>query len=291
LNRVYQAIGVTKQGLHQMLERRMRTCEVEGYIIKLVIEIRKDHPTLSCRAMHHKLRPQMGRDRFERLCKEAGFTIETQRNPIRTTDSSGVIRFSNLLENFTLTKIDQAYCSDITYFEVSNRFYYLTFVLDCYSRMILGYSVSKRLTTEETTLAALQMAVKTRGKIPDGVIFHSDGGGQYYDKEFLHFTCQHNMRNSMCELAYQNGKAERINGIIKNNYLKFYQIKNFEQLRKGVDHCVNLYNTEKPHKALRYLTPWQFEKQLILLKQQTELKMTESLEANSDFWGIEPHKI
>lgn len=269
----------------------MHACEVEGYIIKLVVEIRRDHPTLSCRAMHHKLRPPMGRDRFERLCKDAGFTFEKQRNPIRTTDSSGVVRFANLLENFTLTQIDQAYCSDITYFEVSHRFYYLTFVLDCYSRMILGYSVSKKLRTEETTLAALQMAVKKRGTIPAGIIFHSDGGGQYYDKEFLRFTNHHRMRNSMCELAYQNGKAERINGIIKNNYLRFYKIKNFEQLQKSVDHCVNLYNTEKPHKALQYLTPWQFEKQLILLNQQTELKMTESLEANSDFWGIEPHKI
>ncbi|HEY0771465.1 MAG TPA: IS3 family transposase [Sphingobacteriaceae bacterium] len=293
LNSFYKAMGISKQGIHQMLNRRMHGFEVEAYVIKLVGQIRADHPTMSCRAMYYKLKPpHMGRDKFERLCSHLGFTSDRIRNPYRTTDSSGVIRFNNLLMGLKLTHINQAYSSDITYFELAARFYYITFVIDCYSRVILGYSVSNTLSTEQTTLPALAMAVKARGgKIPIGIIFHSDGGGQYYDKSFLAFTKAHQMRNSMCELAYENGKAERINGIIKNNYLKHYQIRNFEELTKSVDRSIRLYNSEKPHKALNYRSPLEFEKQLLLLKQQTEPKMTESLEANSDFWGFEPHKI
>jgi putative transposase len=268
-----------------MLNRRMRTAEVEEYVIRLAKEIRLDHPTMSCRAMYHKLRPLlMGRDKFERLCHQVGLVSEQTISPYRTTDSSGVIRFPNLLEDTVLTDIDQAYCSDITYYEMNNRFYYITFILDCFSRRILGYSVSKQLTTECTTLPALEMALKNRGnKIPAGVIFHSDGGGQYYDHAFLQLTNKYQMRNSMCEMAYQNGKAERINGVIKNNYLKFYSINNLDQLQQGVDRAVNLYNNCKPHKELKYITPFNFEKQLLFLKQQTKPKMTESLEAKYRF--------
>ncbi len=275
-----------------MLTRRMHRLETEEYVIKLVLEIRKDHPTMSCRSMYFKLRPpSMGRDRFEGLCHELGLTVERRKNPWRTTDSSGVIRFDNLLLGLELTSIDQAYCSDITYYEVMGRFHYLTFILDCYSRRILGYSVSKNLTTEQTTLPALKMAIRTRGNIPDGTIIHSDGGGQFYDKEFLELTQHHKMRNSMCEMAYENGKAERINGIIKNNYLRFHTIKSFEQLTKSVDRAVWLYNHEKPHKALGYRNPLDFEKEHVLLLKQTVPTMTESLKANPDFWGVEPQKI
>jgi len=198
----------------------------------------------------------------------------------RTTDSSGVVRFDNLLEGVALRSINEAWSSDITYYEVKERFYYLTFVMDCFSRRILGYAVSSRLTTEQTTLPALKRAVKARGgSIPPQVIFHSDGGGQYYDQAFLSYTRHHQMRNSMCEFAYENGKAERLNGIIKNNYLKFYQTSTFEQLQQNVDRAVVLYNRERPHKSLNYQTPVDYENKAVLLQQQTTLKMTGSLDA------------
>jgi putative transposase len=255
--------------------------EQVGYLVPLIAQIRQDHPTLSCRAMYAKLQPQgIGRDRFEQLCRSNGFSIERKVNLWRTTDSSGVVRFDNLLENLPLSRIDEAWSSDITYYEVNNRFYYLTFVMDCFSRRILGYAVSSRLTTEQTTLPALRQAVKARGgSIAPQLIFHSDGGGQYYDKEFLSYTAHHQMQNSMCEFAYENGKSERLNGIIKNNYLKFYETKTFEQLQQNVDRAITLYNRERPHKALQYQTPVDYENKAVILQQQTTLKMTGSLDA------------
>jgi len=264
-----------------MLDRRMLYNEEVGFLKQIIVDIRQDHPTLSCRAMYYKIMPQsMGRDKFEFLCSEWGYSITRSVNYQRTTNSSGVIRFENLLIGMELSNINQAFSSDITYFEIREKFYYITFIMDCYSRMILGHCVSKRLITEQTTIPAIQMVIKARGgTLRPGIIIHSDGGGQYYDKEFLALTNKYLLANSMCEYPWENGKAERINGIIKNNYLKHYQIKTFEELSKYVDQAVALYNEERPHKSLNYSTPLAFEKKLLLLEKQTTPKMTESFDA------------
>jgi putative transposase len=244
----------------------MKTDEQTAYLITIIQQIRLDHPTLSSRAMYHKILPEhIGRDKFEQLCYQWGFSVQKPINYTRTTNSNGVIRFDNLVENLAINQINQVWSSDITYFELNARFYYLTFILDNYSRYIVGYSIALGLTTEQTTLPALKMALKTRNHtLPVGTIFHSDGGGQYYDKNFLALTKQYKFKNSMCEMAYQNGKAERINGIIKNNYLIHREITSFTALVKEVDRSVSLYNNDKPHKALDYKTPLQVEKEFYI---------------------------
>ena len=98
----------------------------------------------------------------------------------------------------------------------------------------------------------------------------------------------------MCKHAYENGKAERINGVIKNNYLKHKQINSFEKLVKEVDHAVSMYNNEKPHIKLKRKSPIQFENNLLLLNWQETAKMTKSFDAKTNktlfFEGIEPSK-
>ena len=150
-------------------------------------------------------------------------------------------------------------------------FYYITFIIDAFTRRILGHQVSRRLTTECTTLPSLKMAIKTReGMISDGLIFHSDGGGQYYDKEFLKRTRYYNIQNSMCEYPWENGKAERLNGVIKNNYLNHRNITFFESLVKEVDRSVSLYNQDKPHIELKRKSPIEFEKLYLCGGQKTD---------------------
>jgi len=261
------ALGTSKQGFHQRLGRLRNQVEQHAYLFQIIGQIRSDHPTMSCRAMYYKILPDgMGRDAFERLCGEWGMKTQRSINYQRTTDSTGVTRFENLTVNFTATKINQLWSSDITYFEVGDRFYYLTFIMDNYSRRILGHSVSGRLLTEQTTLPALHQAIKTRGtKELAGLIFHSDGGGQYYDKLFLALTLKYGIRNSMCEKAWENGMAERLNGIIKNNYLRHWKINSYEDLVKHVDRAVLLYNNERPHKALNFVSPFSYENQQLHL--------------------------
>lgn len=266
MNRLYSSIGITKQAFHQQLARTCIRNQERANLLPIIYQIREDHPTMGCRDMYYKLGVEhMGRDAFERFCKAEGLMVERFRNWRRTTDSSGVIRFDNLLENLLINRINQVWQSDITYFDVQGKFYYITFIIDAYSRRIVGHSTSQRLLTDQTTLPALTMAMKLRSGIDlDGLIFHSDGGGQYYEKAFLRLTGSYNLLNSMCEYAWENGKAERINGVIKNNYLIHRNIKTFEELQKEVDRSVQLYNFEKPHIGLQRMTPVNFENILSL---------------------------
>lgn len=254
-------IGISKQGYHQWLERRIKTQSEQKQLLLIIHQLRENHPTMGCRDMYYKLQPtSMGRDAFESFCREENLMVERVKNWRRTTDSSGVVRFDNLTEQLKITSVNQLWQSDITYFELNNKFYYITFIMDAFSRRIVGHHCSKSLSTETTTLPALKMALALRSNVDlKGLIFHSDGGGQYYDKAFLKLTALHQIKNSMCEYAWENGKAERINGVIKNNYLIHRDIKHFEQLIKEVDRSVNLYNFDKPHIELKRKSPIEFE--------------------------------
>lgn len=272
MNALYHVCGLSKQSFHQYHNRLLEKIQEESYLKDMIAKIRWDHPTMCCRDMYFKICPvTMGRDAFEDFCREEGFMIVHAKSFRRTTDSSGVIRFENLTVNLILTTADQLWVSDITFFEVIDRFYFLTFITDAFTKRILGHSVSNRLFAEVTSLAALKMAIKTRGKEKFfDLIFHSDGGGQYYDKGFLKLTSDYAIRNSMCKYAWENPYAERVNGIIKNNYLKHRKIDTFEDLKKEVDRAVKLYNHEKPHKSLNRLTPVDFENRILAFGKQSE---------------------
>jgi len=295
MNELYRSMGIKKQSFHQMMDRELSIVSEQKQLLVLIYQIREDHPTMGVRDMYYKLLPQtMGRDRFEQFCRSEGLMVDRIKNWSKTTDSSGVIRFDNLMIGITLTSINQVWQSDITYFEVNGRFYYITFIEDSFSRRIIGYSVSKRLTTQETTLPALEMSIKLRNSSKqtiDGVVFHSDGGGQYYAKEFLKLTKKAGIINSMCEYPWENGKVERLNGVIKNNYLIHREINSFMDLNKEVDRTVSLYNNEKPHIGLQRKSPIEFENYYLCNGQQsdgdestTELKLQNS-EGFSALWA------
>ena len=272
MNTLYQALEISKQSFHQYKERQRQVMGEREQLIVLIMQVRKDHPTMGARDMYFKICPSyMGRDAFELFCKQEGLTSPKTKDYRRTTDSTGVVRFDNKIWGLEIIRPDQVWQSDITYFEVGGRFYYLTFIIDAFTRMIVGYAVSNRLSTEYTTIAALQMAIGFRERTMDtetSLIFHSDGGGQYYAKKFIELTGLYNIANSMCEYAWENGKAERINGIIKNNYLRHKSIANFDSLVKEVDRSVYLYNHEKPHIKLHRKSPFEFEMELYQKGQQ-----------------------
>jgi putative transposase len=237
-------------------------------IVHIVFQVRQDHPTMGIRDIFYKIRPQgIGRDAFEEICRKERLMIERPMNWRRTTDSSGVIRFEDLTVGLVVDGINKLWQSDITYYELNNRFYYITFIQDRYSRVIVGYSVSDSLTTIKTTYTALKVAIAYRNSIDlTGLILHSDGGGQYYAKLFIELTHNIGIKNSMCQYAWENGMAERLNGVIKNNYLKHRKIKNLNQLRKEVDRSVRLYNHGKPHIELKRQTPFEYEMKIVNLQ-------------------------
>jgi putative transposase len=263
MNTLYMSLGISKQAFYQYKDRQRTDMDERNQLLVLIAQVRKDHPTMGVRDMYYKLCPTcMGRDAFEAFCKQEGLSSQKAKNLRRTTDSTGVKRFENKLEGLEIIRKDQVWQSDITYVEVKGRFYYLTFIIDAFTRMIVGHSVSDSLLTIHTTVPALKKAIAFRDREKDSgqkLIFHSDGGGQYYANKFLDLTRNFNITNSMCEYAWENGKAERINGVIKNNYLRHKTITCFDSLKKEVDRSVYLYNYEKPHIKLQRKTPFEFE--------------------------------
>jgi transposase InsO family protein len=244
-----------------MLKRRRYKLEEQEQLIPLINEIRRDHPRMGARDIYVKLKPScMGRDQFERFCMDSGYRIKPLKNYRITTNSLGVTRFPNLIKDKKFTGINQVFVSDITYYEIGPYTYYLTFIMDLVNREIVGWSVSNNLRTENTTIPALNMLIKTRGKANiKGAIFHSDGGGQYYSNEFKALTRELGLMNSMTESSvYENPHSERLNGIIKNNYLYPYGPKDEKSLKRLTNKAVIMYNTEKPHKALGKMTPIEY---------------------------------
>jgi putative transposase len=258
---LFKVVGISKQSFYQMLKRRKYKYEEQEQLIPLINEIRIDHPRMSARDIYLKLQPVcMGRDQFERFCMDSGYRIKKLRNYRVTTNSLGVTRFTNLIKDLEVTRVNQVFVSDITYFDIESDTYYLTFIMDLFNREIVGWSVSDNLRTEDTTLPALPKAIYERGRANlKGTIMHSDGGGQYYCNEFKKLTKSLGMINSMTEeKVYENSHAERLNGVIKNNYLYPYGPTNMKSLKRLLNKAVLMYNTGKPHKALGKMTPNNF---------------------------------
>lgn len=227
----------------------------------IVPQIRKDHPGMSLRDLYQIIQPEkLGRDQFEAHFQALGYGVARKRRKFRTTDSTGVKRFENLMMDVRLTAVNQVWVSDITYYRIDDRFYYLTFIMDLYSRRIVGYSVSLTLRMVKTSLKALERAIQLRkGESLNGLIFHSDGGGQYYSDVFLKRTKEVGIQHSMGKTAIENPHAERLNGIIKNNYLRHYNPQTYKQLKTMTAKAIKMYNEQKPHQALKKLSPVQFE--------------------------------
>lgn len=262
LNSFFASIGTTRQSFHAKLDRQLSRSDAMAQLMVIVGEVRKDHPGMNLRDLYRLVGPDfIGRDAFERYFINAGYGVQTKKSFRRTTDSSGVIRFDNLVDGFELDGVNQIWVSDITYYRIGDTFYYLTFIMDLYSRRIVGYSVSRNLTTIHTTIPAVEKALMVRrGMELHGLIFHSDGGGQYFSRKFLELTSKAGMINSMGVSCYDNPNAERLNGIIKNNYLKHYAPTDFKELSSMTRKAVEMYNTQKPHGALQKMSPSDFER-------------------------------
>jgi transposase InsO family protein len=263
MEHLYDCIGISRQAFHQQRRKIEQQSMRAQSLVKQIRQLRSEHPRLSCRKIYRILKPDyFGRDRFEQFCFQNGFKLYRKRSYHRTTDSRGVTRFDNLLPTRELTGVNQVWVSDITYYRIGEQYYYLTFIMDRFSRLIVGYSAAGSLHTDVTTLPALTQAVQTRKPGP-GLILHSDGGGQYYANEFKELTSSSQLRNSMAKCAYENPHAERLNGIIKNDYLSHYKPTNLKELVVMLTRAVYNYNNYRPHTSLKQHTPVEFERSLI----------------------------
>lgn len=204
----------------------------------------------------------------------SGFRVLYPPNYIKTTHSVRLHQFGNLIEGLVIRDINKVVQTDITYLWMKDRFYYLVFIIDVYTRVITGYHASCGMQAE-ANMQALQMMIAQRGKENiKGLIHHSDRGSQYNSKEYLSALKQHGIKISMCTQAWENAYSERINRTIKHEYLRHCKIDCLETLRRELRKAVKLYNENRPHwSLLKQMAPARFEEYVNRLSKEKRPKM------------------
>ncbi|MCU0391315.1 MAG: IS3 family transposase [Thermoflexibacter sp.] len=262
---LYALMNISKQAIQQAQQKQNSKQLIDFQIVEKIIKLRIQHPVMGLKKLYLLIKPQgIGRDKFLKIASKHGLRAKIPRSFKRTTFALKSARYTNLLAKKQFTDVNQVWCGDITYFQIFNKFYYLTFIMDIYSRKILGYSTSKTLQSEFTTLQALKNALKERKtySYENKLIHHSDRGSQYVYESYTDLLEKYNIQISMCKTVLENAHAERLNGIIKNEYLSHWNISSFQELEKALDRAVQLYNEERPHQELDFKTPNQYEKEL-----------------------------
>ncbi len=264
---VYSIVGITRQAHFKALQKQANKQKGRKSILALCQSLREEHPRLGCRAMYDLLKDEidMGRDRFEALLLANGYRVGKVKNYTRTTYSVKDKYYPNYISGLTINGINQIWQTDITYFYSKGTFYYLVFIVDVYSRRIIGYQASSHMLAVANR-QALQMAFKTRGNLHsfENLIHHSDRGGQFIEGLYVKLLKDKNITPSMCLHSWENAYVERVNGTIKNDYLRHRKIESLASLRKHLKVAVNSYNQTRPHQSLpQRMSPCRFEKRLV----------------------------
>ena len=205
--------------------------------------------------MQHKVK--MGRDKLFDLLSVHHLLIRRRRRNIRTTFSNHWLRkYPNLIRNFIPTAPNQLWVSDITYWKVSGYTVYITFITDAYSHKIVGYHLAETLEAVESRYA-LEMALQDFHNSANHLIHHSDRGLQYCSREYVGLLNKYEIQISMTESGdpLENPVAERVNGIMKEEYLEPQGITSVKEAIAYLHRAIALYNTERPHMSISYYTP------------------------------------
>lgn len=254
--------GISRQAIYQAERRAYKRAEELSLIKPLVIELRKEMPRLGTRKLYHLLKAnfdtlgiKIGRDALFKYLKSESLLIKPKKNYTKTTNSKHWLRkHPNLMKNTTPERPEHYFVSDITYIKSREKTHYLSLVTDAYSRKIMGYYLSDDMSAE-SVVKAMKMATKNR-VTSKPLIHHSDRGLQYCSSVYQFELEKTNTTPSMTDGydCYQNALAERINGILKSEFL-LYKCNTGKELNKLIIESIKTYNNKRPHLSLNYKTP------------------------------------
>lgn len=258
-------LGMSRQNFYAARRRRQRGEADAAFVEELVKAERRVQPRLGARKLHVLLRAPMaeagvslGRDRFFAVLREKGLLLDPLPRSPRTTNSRHSLPvFRNLLEGRVLSGPDQAWVADLTYIRTDEGFLYAALITDAWSRKIVGAHIGDSLEAEGC-LRALEGALR---ELPEGrhPLHHSDRGCQYCCHLYVERCLGAGMEVSMTEVlhCYENAKAERVNGILKQEYGLGGTFRTKALAKEAFGQAVPLYNHRRPHKALGYRIPAQ----------------------------------
>lgn len=262
-----QVFGISRQGIYQYESRYKDRASELSVILDWVAQWRKLMPRLGARKLYDRIKPKLvecgiklGRDGFFAYLKAHGLLVRPVKRYTKTTFSHHRFRkHPNRFSGLTLVRPNQAYVSDITYVESEQGVHYLSLVTDAYSRKIVGHHLSKNMKTKEVVKALKKAKIERFDDQP--LIHHSDRGSQYCSDEYQQELKKQNILPSTTDGydCYQNALAERVNGILKQEFLLF-KCKTFNELKQLIDESVMIYNQWRPHLSLDMKTPNQVHK-------------------------------
>lgn len=255
-------LGISRQAIYQREKRAIeRTTELKP-VKELVLQYRRFMSRLGTRKLYHLIKPELesrgiklGRDGLFDYLRAADLLIKPRRSYTKTTFSKHWMRkHPNLLKEMIADRPEQVFVSDITYLESEEGIHYLSLVTDAFTRKIMGYEVSREMKSGDV-VKALKMAIGAR-QTGNPLIHHSDRGLQYCSGDYQQVLAANDIRPSMTDGydCYQNALAERVNGILKQEFLG-YRCKSFDELKSLVKQSVNIYNRFRPHLSLGMKTP------------------------------------
>lgn len=254
---------MSRQNFYKIRKTRKRKQLDRQLVLQLVRAERSLQPKLGCRKILALIGSELeraginiGRDLFFELMRDNDMLIKRTKQGVSTTNSRhGFAVYNNLIKDYIPDDVHQVLVSDITYIRTDEGFVYLALVMDAFSRKIVGYDCSDSLEADGC-LRALGRSIR---QLPEGSngIHHSDRGSQYCCHRYVNKLGSAGLRVSMTEdnHCYENAMAERLNGILKQEYGLGSTFKCKRDAYRVVDQAVKLYNTRRPHQGLGYLIP------------------------------------
>ena len=261
---VYPCFGISKQAFYKRMAAHKKSSQQEQIILDLVKQIRKEMPRMGGLKLYKAIKPlliekniKMGRDRFYVFLRKHRLLVpRTKRAHITTNSKHHFYKYPNLVKDFVPAAAEQLWVSDITYIKTDGGNAYLALVTDAYSKKIMGYNIDDHMKIS-LCIDALKMALKNRKYPKQKLIHHSDRGLQYCNPSYTNFAEINGINISMTQQydPYENAVAERINGILKQEFGLGKTIVNLKLAKKMVKRAVRIYNSKRMHYSLNFKTP------------------------------------
>ena len=265
--------GLNRQVYYRRIKSRKEKQSIAVLVVSMVLEIRQSMPRIGAKKMYHLLNNDLkqlkiGRDKFINILRANHLLISPKRSYHITTNSHHRFRkHQNQILGLQIQRPEQVWVSDITYIGKRENPCYLSLITDAYSKRVMGFNVADNLNAE-SSLIALKNAIKQRRNKELSLIHHSDRGLQYCANEYQIVLNKNNIKCSMTQNSdpYENAVAERINGILKQEFSIDKFNKQLPIMRELVKNAIEIYNTKRPHYSNYMLTPNQ-------MHEQNEIKM------------------
>lgn len=264
---IKQLCGLFGKTRHAYYDKEWQTEEnvlEDAIVLELVSEHRAIMPRIGTPKLYHLIKDplikhgiKLGRDKLHEILYSYGLTVKKKRRRTITTMSRHWMRkYPNLIKEIVVKAPEEIWVSDITYITLKDGFSYLSLITDAYSRKIMGYFLSRSL-DHTGSLEALQNALKIRSFPKRKLIHHSDRGIQYCCKEYVQLLTINDIQISMTENGdpYENATAERVNGILKDEFSLDKTFKDHQEALQAVERSIIAYNVYRPHASCDFLTP------------------------------------